>query len=131
MEAKKNELMNELTELDHILHGVLDDLKKARHTSNTVSSFYDLRSDEAQEQAWDEKDIAMILCGYNGAATEHDIIHDYLLTTISKVQKVVVSVELLRERLKHSELQDVTGKQNTGSISASVHGGSLHKIILS
>ncbi len=100
MEAKKTELLGELTELDHILHGVLDDLKKARHTSNTVSSFYDLRSDEAQEQAWDEKDIAMILCGYNGAATEHDIIHDYLLSSASKVSLLLGKIEWMRANLK-------------------------------
>lgn len=97
---EKREMLTQLTELSNAAFGALMELHKAKHISNSVMGFYDLRGEGVKQPEWTEQETAVILSGYNAAATEHDIIHDYILRAVIAVQEIQTGLDALREQSK-------------------------------
>lgn len=101
---EKDALLTRLTDIDNAAFGALQELHKCKHVSNTVQSYYDYRSDQCDGSnvkiPWSEEEKIVILTGYNEAAMDSDIVHDYILTAIRAAQHVHLQLERLREDAK-------------------------------
>lgn len=85
------EMKKVLQELDTSCFETLLELHKAKHMSERVLDFFDQRDPEKLSDI--EK--LEILKTMPAAAIDHDIVHDYLLRSISTMQKLSTQLDML------------------------------------
>lgn len=92
-------MIRTLVELDTELSAACGEAKKAWHVSNGMIEFFDLRDEEQLS----EDEIFNLKYGYHGAALDHDILHDYIVSTQRLLEESKKLLGQLWEQVRSSD----------------------------